>query len=327
VGELRTAFWNVSNLFEPGTCHRGPRTVAELDAKVEVVASVARSLFGGEGPDLLGLAEVGTERITDAIRSRLDGEYVAAWVGPGMDDETGLGILARASVVAQVKLVAQYRPRMMARPRAAILRCTLRSASEPFLLAINHWKSRAAQRGTDDGADRIETARWLGSHLATSPRVTCVLVFGDFNAEPFEPPFSETGLRGVRFFSSALWARATPAYVYNTAWRFLCEPDYWEEARRPGYQEPRPKTTHDSLPPVVFDQLLVSGRALRGGVLTLRERTVRYHCDEITATRVPGTGRLHPARWQYDEATGFSSGASDHFPLVAVFDVTGGEQR
>lgn len=56
--DLRVAFWNVQNLFEPGLQNRRPRHQQELDAKLDVLAMVLNGLFDDAGPDLLGLAEV-----------------------------------------------------------------------------------------------------------------------------------------------------------------------------------------------------------------------------------------------------------------------------
>jgi hypothetical protein len=144
---------------------------------------------------------------------------------------------------------------------------------------------------------------------------------GDFNAEPYEAPFSETALRAVRFFSTALWTCATPRYLYNTAWRHLPEPDLWEtvEANPETYKPSRPRTSFDR-PPKLYDQLLVSGRALRGGPITLIEGTVTYHIDVDTCGE-----NLKPLRWNYQEGT-MPMGASDHFPLLSTFRINGDKQ-
>jgi hypothetical protein len=316
---LRVASWNVANLFEPGAVDRGPRSEAELNAKITRLAEIADRMFDGAGPDLLGLAEVGTERILDVLGATLQDAYLPLWSAPGSEDQTGLALLGRDVAVAQLELVDGCRPSAFARPRCMVVRCWLTGVTEPVLVVMNHWKSRMQQPGLDDRAERVETARWLGDLLAGWGRETCVLVMGDFNAEPFEAPFSETSLRGLRFFSSTLWSQATPAYLYNATWRFLPEPDSWETARQPGYREPRPKTSHDSQPAVLFDQLLVSGSALRGGPLELRETTVGYHCDPV-ASRHKQSGALVPIRWEYVPGE-TPVGASDHFPLVATFEI------
>lgn len=169
-----------------------------------------------------------------------------------------------------------------------------------------------------DEDDRRESADWLGQRLAAELRSTCVVVVGDFNAEPFEPPFSELRLRGGRTFSGARWAGASPAYLYNTAWRLLSEPEPSEVALTAGYRESRPKSTHGDDSPAVFDHLLVSGAVLGGGMLTLEERKVEYPAIDSLTSRYKRGGKLVPAVWKYVSANEFS-GTSDHLPLTARF--------
>ena len=71
MASLNVAFWNVQNLFEPGIVSRGPQTPAELDEKLAVLGDVINAFFGGDGPDVLGLAEVNTKRIFLELVRRL----------------------------------------------------------------------------------------------------------------------------------------------------------------------------------------------------------------------------------------------------------------
>ncbi|HSN99315.1 MAG TPA: endonuclease/exonuclease/phosphatase family protein, partial [Candidatus Nanopelagicales bacterium] len=319
---LRVAFWNVQNLFEPRAVERGPKTPAELDAKLNALSRVVNRLFSGEGPDLIGFAEIQSPQLLNRLKSQLDGSFVSAWVGPGLPGEqTGLGVLARSDTVSRLETLHHYTPLLFARPRCCVRRCTLRSNAEPILFVVNHWKSRrpAMVSGVAmDEEDRRQTARWLGEILAKNDRETCAIVIGDFNAEPFEGPFSELSLRAVRTFGAALWKGATPAYLYNTSWRQLPESDFWETARKTDYRSSQPRTSHDTRPGVIYDQLLVSSAALRGGPVTLLEKSVQYHCDRDTSIR-DRSGALTPFRWRYEGNSPGGEGTSDHFPLVAKF--------
>lgn len=319
--EIRVAFWNVQNLFEPGAVARGPQSEAEIDAKVDALATAIGAFFDGNGPDLLGLAEVSTRRLLDKLAAKLQGSYLIAWEPPVIQTQTGLALLARDNAFARLRPVAVQRPTPFARPRSMVVRCEMVGKSEPILVAVNHWKSRMPAEGTALGSgevDRRETARWLGDLLAKSPRETSVVVMGDFNAEPCEPPFGEAALRAKRIFSTVLHWRATPAYLYNAAWRFMIEPDYWEDAGAAGYQEPRPKTSHGEGEWLIFDQLMVSARALRNGPIELLEKTVQYSCQDGLTSRRKTRGTLRPYSWQR-KADGTYVGTSDHFPIVAVF--------
>ncbi len=200
-----------------------------------------------------------------------------------------------------------------------IVRCELKSKPEPFLVVVNHWKSRLGVPAIHN-ADRLETADWLGDYLANRSTDMCALVLGDFNAEPFEPPFSDLRLRGRRTFSNALWSNATPAYLYNTAWKIMTEPENWEVAGLPGYVESRPKTTHGDAGANVFDHLLVSGRALRNGPLTLLENTLNLFRHNRTLKQSP-KGVLRPAsgimfpRLNMKEVP-ITSRSSQHLPSI-----------
>lgn len=319
--QIRVAFWNVQNLFEAGKVDRGPKSAAEIDAKLNALATAIRGFFQDDGPDLLGLAEIGSRRLLDKLAAMLPGAYLTVWEPPATPTQTGLALLARDTAFAKLQKIAAQRPVVGARPRSLVVRCELKRKLEPVIVAVNHWKSRMPAEASArfrDADDRRESARWLGDLLANSQRDTCAIVLGDFNAEPWESPFSEVGLRGVRFFSTTLYASATPAYLYNTAWRFLTEPDYWEEATAPHYQEPRPKTSLGKDKWLIYDQLMVSGRALRNGPIELFEKTVEYYCEDQLTSRRTNRGRLRPAAWQTAAGGGYA-GSSDHFPLLAVF--------
>jgi len=335
AGKLRVAFWNVMNLFEPRThppgpggkpAARGPQSGDELDSKISQLADCINGFFGGTGPDLLGLSEIHTDRILAEVERRLSDRYVQVWEPAGVPGETGLAVLGRASLTNGLTKVAVQRPakRQKGRPRCMIVRCELKGVREPILFAINHWKSLYAKGVGVVGAalDREETADWLGNWLSQSYGTTCAVVAGDFNAEPTEKLFNELRLRSSRYFSNALWTNATPAYLYNTSWKFLTEPFAWEESMPAGgiQNDPRPKRTQDGNKYVVWDQLMVSGRALRNGPIKLIEKSVDYHRDLRNSTCKPN-GALCPIRWSYS-GPGQFEGASDHYPVVTEFEIT-----
>jgi hypothetical protein len=133
---------------------------------------------------------------------------------------------------------------------------------------------------------------------------------------PYEPPFGDLGLDARRH----LGLRLSLPYpcLYNTAWRFLGNPDPCETIATGGttYLASRPISSL-AFPStsVIFDQLLVSARALRGGPISLQERSVGYASN--TTIGIPEDGYMRPKQWSFQG--GIPSGASDHFPLVATF--------
>lgn len=247
MGELRVAFWNVKDLFEPGTFpDRGPKGAPELEAKVSAIAHALRALFDGSGPDLIGLAEIHTPRILDLLTQQLTTPYRVLWepCRARSHPQTGLAVLARRDLFASLKRVAAYSgPTTFGRPRFLIAECKAIGIADSLFFVVNHWRSRYSVAGSDDARDRLETAQALGDWLARSPRDTCAVVVGDFNAEPYEEPFGEFGLGSRRHFGPRL--RLPRACLYNTAWRFLAEPDPAETIALAGagYSASRPRTT------------------------------------------------------------------------------------
>ena len=313
--EITIAFWNVQNLFQPGTVARGPQSQAELDKKLSVLANEVNDFFSSDGPDLLGLAEVHDRDIFDALADLLGDDYLRIWEGASQSDQTGLGVLARESAFEDFTLLDVFRPTAGSRPRSLLTACKPDGASASFVFCVNHWKSRMGVPETNN-EDRLETANWVAEQLKTSP-IECAVVAGDFNAEPYEEPFAGK-LRGRRNFRGA-FSTSDAFFMYNTAWKFLGEPVLWEEFDVAGYAETRPSASHDASTVNLFDHLLVSKRAMRDGTLTLQESTVEFLCNDVTS-RHNTHGVLRPKRWKYESATDFE-GSSDHFPLLARFDV------
>jgi hypothetical protein len=319
TADLKLAFWNVENLFEPqlvarGVVHGGPTSEEELEAKTAALARTIDQFFGGQGPDLLGLAEVGTRAFAEQIATRLaGGPYVVVWADRHHPNQTGLGFLARESVVAEAECLHVHPERGNKRPRSMIVRCALRGVRPEFLVVVNHWK--AGRRGTDH-SDREETAHWLHGKLrglASFGKLTAVLALGDFNAEPFAEPLKR--LQTCRTIRPVLW-RAEQAMLYNPSWRLLVERDCFSPGSGTRYEQTRPTTSQGEDEPRIIDQLLVSGDALlRKGAITLREESLDFHCDDRTTKRRHGI--LTPARWHAAKHTG----ASDHFPLLCRCEI------
>jgi endonuclease/exonuclease/phosphatase family metal-dependent hydrolase len=317
--ELRIAFWNVQDLFEPSVVSRGPQSLQELNAKLENLAKAIQQFFACQGPDMLAIAEVHTQRILRDLESRVNlGPVIRVWEPSGFADQTGLAVLARLSRFSSIHVIAVQRPTVLARPRAMILECSLAGRPEPFLFVVNHWKSRMPSAPISDKADREQTADWLGQFLANERRTRNVIAVGDFNAEPFEAPFGELRLRARRTFSPALWSRATPAYLYNPAWKYLSEPDAWELSRAPAYKASRPKSSHGN--DLVFDQILLSGAILRGGMMRFLESKLEYVTINQLTSRYNRNGGLVPMQWRFTSSVEYS-GTSDHFPLAATFEL------
>lgn len=310
-------------MFPPGTVERGPKSRLELDAKTEILASVIGRFFDNRGPDLMGFAEAGNRNILDGIVRRLSPGYVVLWEPCARYNQSGLGVIWRPELISDLSRVDGECPSMLARPRTLVSDVRLRQTGHRFLFCVVHWKSRLQNpRGTpfSDAEERMNSARWLADLLGSHDRGNSTILIGDFNAEPIESPFFGAGLRASRHFGRAIWGGTASTHLYNTAWRFLCEPDYWENTQIEGFREKRPKTSFGRSEKLILDQLLVSGRLLKNGPLRLREASIRFHLDTDTAEFTKG-GRIRAKSWHYEAITGSHSGASDHMPLLAEFEL------
>lgn len=312
---LGIAFWNLHNLVAPGVRDSGPATPQELSQRIGVAADVMAEFFAGSGPDLCGVAEVGSEAIlralSEALGERLSRRYDQLWE----DRRTGLfglGVLCRRGVASVERLDAYAEG---ARPWCLVSRCTLSAGGASFVFAVNHWKSRLGPGGVGGAdptgdADRLSAAVWLAQRLAALDQPS--VVASDFNWEPHEAPFTRWRLRGERHLSVPVHGRTYPRAYYNTAWRYLPEARYADQALPAEMAHTWPITTWDDAR-AIFDQLLVSREILQGVPMRLLESRGGYHCGPANA-RLSAAGRICARPWDG------TAGASDHLPIVAQFE-------
>jgi exonuclease III len=312
---LKIAFWNVQNVFWPGRVPRGLNKPSEFGLKLDRLAQCINDFFANAMPDFLCLAEIEDEALARELAKRLHASYVPTWEQAGRNVDSGLGFLSNSATVAKVAGPVVCRPTLSARPRAIAVECHMRQVREPFLLVINHWRSRMPPRPGDlytPADDRRHTADWIRKELGRHPDTPAILI-GDFNAEPTEAPFNQWHLDASRNFP----IHPQNDSLYNTAWRFLTEPLRWEN-RLARIHEPRPKRTFGEYPIAVFDQLLVSRQAMAPRPFGLLESTIRYYCRDNVNSRVNTNGVMFPFPWDFRSDQDYQ-GASDHYPLLAEF--------
>ena len=292
----RVAFQNCTNLFPTGVVSRGPADVAVK------INAVAHSLLGTVGrPDILALCEVYSGDLVERLLNQMEMPDHEVLFRPSLkQDETGLAICYDRNQFRQVspdvsdvdRRGSTRRPRWL----AALFEAQTGSRGA-FWLVANHWKSQmGGQVATEP--DRQESAYLLGDFFMSEARrqTEAMLLIGDFNCEPGDRPFCESqrqmvegkpnALRGTRERWPVLRDRNRLAYFYNFMWRFLPEPATLKETLAPGYV-PDPTYLMGSHGPalngtaeggwLMFDQVMATKRLLRGGPITIDERSVRLH--------------------------------------------------
>ncbi len=311
---LSLAFWNVQNLFEVGGHDtRAPRSEGELSTKLDVLARVIQRLTDKGAPDILALAEVSSEAVLKRLVAKLGVQVMRPLLlfePPTKKGDTGLALIAMSPrVSALTRVDAEQKG---TRPKALSAKVSLATGGAPLNVVCCHWKSNLFQSGQmSPKADRGQSGRWLHGHMssAQSPngKLDPIVVFGDFNAEPYAPEISRD-LYATRHLAKAL--RANTVRLYNCMWGWLVDPLASIAKGVPLNDGPRSPTSFDGGDHQILDQLLVSRSILRGEPFHLHR--VAYHRDEETARITLQSRDIVPRSWDRDKRVG----ASDHFPLV-----------
>jgi endonuclease/exonuclease/phosphatase family metal-dependent hydrolase len=282
---IRCAFLNCYNLFEPGTVDRGPVDEAALDAKI---ADLGDTLRAFRSAHVIGLCEIGTRGLAERVVARSSRKrYDVVWADPPRRNSTGLALAVRTDIGTIVRIATA--PSARERPKwLAVLGTFGPRPGTPMWVVVNHWASKLG--GPDREPERTASAGEVADFIAVESRsVESIILMGDFNAEPWEAPLQGAAAEGVTGGPVnrlvAMRERAavirggwrTRVRMYGACWRLVGEP-LPAERERTGDAPTRPLGTFrakDSDPWQMLDQVLVSGRMLRGGSISLREGSIR----------------------------------------------------
>jgi hypothetical protein len=287
-------FMNCYNLYEPGAHpRRGPQNQIAFDRKVRALSETAITANGNQPPDLLALAEVGSEAAGTAVADAIDpGIYSALWSGVpagsprGGGSETGLMLLYKDRVLVPTGNERRDLPNHGGRHKWFAVEFQVQPGiTGSFWLVVNHWTSNFRRDPAKADDLRVASAQELGTFFATlAGAAEAAMLVGDFNCEPCAKPFvgenNTDRLFAVRERALVLRDRNRLFYVYNPMWRYLGEADAYEDTLIPAYLRQRPPGTYatdrrNHMNWRMWDQLLVSKRMLNGGPVQLQERTLR----------------------------------------------------
>ncbi len=361
MSTICTAFWNLQNLFDTRpsdiaadldfTAASG-WNMAALDAKLDNLAAVIRTLNGGQGPDLLGLAEVETRELAEELVRRV-GRRDLAVAHIDSPDLRGIDTsLVYSSKVFEVVRAEAHLVHLRYRTRD-IFEVELRHkmTGAELVVLVSHWPSR---RGAGQAASepfRIAVASHCGrivDEYLKLPRRDVVqlrdsqaamnrlqerwnrnvLVMGDFNDEPFNHSVlstlgaanSEDRLEeplkkspSRRNLPAASSYLGQHAVLFNLAWSLLSEPDQGS-CFFSAVGEQRTKQ--------LFDQIMIS-RGLYYGLQGLRARSGSFTVESppmMWTNRNATPGALRTVRPRpFDRET--KLGYSDHFPVSCTIEV------
>ena len=227
---IRTAFWNLQNIFDTTVSDIAADleftpeegwTQEALDKKMEAVVEIIASMFDGQGPDLLGVCEIESEALTQrlvlALRARLGRQdYVMAHADS--PDIRGIDCsLIYSDDVFELAGTPKGHLVHLRYPTRDIFEVPLRvkATQDELVVFVNHWPSRSRLGAIASEPLRITVAAHLGrlvdEHLklprqavetSSDPRTlqdvidrlwdTNVLIMGDLNDDPFDRSVLET---------------------------------------------------------------------------------------------------------------------------------------
>ena len=313
MATINLAWYNLENLFEPGQHPEYGRSWTEnrYNRKVQHLASVIADLHGGEGPDLLGVCEVQSERVLDDLIAALpnSGAYAVAHADSPDVRMIDVGFIYRPHVLSFVD-ATPYNIRKRY-PTRDVLDVTFRvNANDVRLHAVgNHWPSRSGGHYASEPYRILvaENVAWIvDGHYQEDPDANVVLM-GDFNDDPFSRSVLEYlyAIRNKERVQARRNSRTSRPYTYNLSWPLM--------------HQSTPGSYHYSSEPdawLMFDQIMVSKGLLTGrNGLEVRDESMAIH-------RPPHIRQgAKPFKFRRKSDGSWWEGYSDHFPVTAVIDI------
>lgn len=347
---LRAAWWNLENLFDTVddpisrdfefTPANG-WTEEAYAAKRANLAAALNELHGGQGPELLGVAEVeGDAVFADLLAAMGKPHLKVVEDAAGTSDLRGIDVsLAyderKLSVVERRSHVVHLR--YMTRDIFEVV-FELVETGERLVVIASHWPSRRLGRRESEPlriavAENIaflvrdhllvdsityEQLRADGDLAAVQAKwETPIVLLGDFNDEPSDSSVvdhlqASSELERVTgptndidgFRAQTADYRETDAFLYNPCWRFLAP-----ENLGSFFISSTPAGEVFANRYQVLDQLIVS----RG---LLKPSGLRLDLDSVDLWRTPSVATPSGRPRRFDRNTG--NGTSDHLPLVAT---------
>lgn len=314
--EFRFCWWNVQDFahFDVGRAgtKRWPKSADEYAEKLRRVVTAFDSMFGADQPDVIGLCEI-TRPAAERLRARRFPDHDLVLTSPGDLSAFQITLLIRRGrgLTGLEPWFAEVVP-AGTRPMGVV---RYQSSKANIRIVACHWPAfdeESSSEARRHCADRLQSGIYdflFPSRTVAIPRH--VVVFGDFNIEPYTPLFRRT----VYSSRDRDYARRRPHHtddavrrvgLYNCGWRLLGEAHPHGQpqpsSRRVGtYYRAKNRQWRS------YDQVLVTGGLLTGQPPYFDEGALLVRAD---------TGNLvedKPAKFRFENGVGY--GVSDHYPL------------
>jgi hypothetical protein len=353
MGTIRFAWWNLQNFFDTiddpisgdfeYTAAKG-WTSDVFEAKKQNLAAALNALHGGQGPELLAVAEIEKDELLTELITAMGNPHLKVVSDPtgtsdlrGIDvamayDDRKLSVLSKTSHLVHLR----YRTRDIFEVKFKVT-----ETNEQLVVIASHWPSRKLGRYRSEPlrcAVAEHIAYLVEQHVKVTPEEfellsqannivpvkdkweTKVMVVGDFNDEPSDRSVVEhlhasnevdrvTGptndIDNTVLEKETKAYRAQEVFLYNTTWGFLPQQNTGTYFISSLFSGEQFANRYQLL-----DQLVVSRGLLTGSGLSLDLNSVSIFQDLIVATD------------EYFRPRAFSKttkkGTSDHLPITAV---------
>lgn len=350
MGSIRVAWWNLENLFDTDddpissdlefTPEKG-WTKEAYKAKKQNLAHALNQLHGGQGPELLGVAEVEGDDVFEELLGETGNTHLKVVKDPsGTKDLRGIDVsLAfddrKLRVVERNSYLVHFRY-----PTRDLFEVVfeVRDTGEQLVVIASHWPSRRQGKEHSEplriavaenisylvrnrvrfDATEYEQRRAANDLDAVKKRwETPVFMFGDFNDEPFDVSLTDhlqasseldrvvgTTNEIKKFEAETADYTGGNIFLYNASWKFLVPENvgtFFISSTQSGEVFSNRYQ--------VLDQVVVSRGLLKSAGLRLQPDSVDVVRDQVVATP---TGRPRP----FDRKT--LKGTSDHLPVTAL---------
>jgi predicted extracellular nuclease len=305
------ASWNLENLFNienyPGRTEKLQRTLgdsikgrtqAELDGKLDQLASIIKQMNNGHGPDILGVCEVEDKNVLDLLVQRLApiGKNYGI-VHHESPDQRGIDVaFIYDADFFSVEAVFDHFVMRRTATRDILQVNFMTSQNRRLVLLANHWPSRSGNGPWAYRAIAGETLAYFHQRIAEEAGAdTPVLAMGDFNDQPFD--------ESITTFALAMRSRtkvtnARNQVFYNLMWEIMDEDA---------------GTLYFNNEPFVFDQFLANKNIIK------TTGNIRIVKDSLEIIRFPEM----VTKGEYPQPIAYGGlgnpvnpkGFSDHFPI------------
>lgn len=323
MGQHYLAWWNVENLFsvknDPDRSEKLERalgkeldgwTAAVLGKKIDQLAKIIKQMNNGNGPDILGVCEVESEKVLAKLIAKLSSlgrPYKA--VHADAKDRRGIDVAflydSDKYKVNANEIFNHFILRRNATRDIVQVSFMTKPGNHRLVLMGNHWPSRSGGM-LESEPYRIMAAETLAYFHERTVEIDgteqAVVAMGDFNDEPFDRSLVDYALsdRVARRVKSK---RSRLPYFLNLSWSLMGQ----------GIG-----THHFNGVPGMLDQILVNRPILRDD----SPFSVDVSTLEVLAFPEMSTSTGAPRRFgRPSSASTFDdTGFSDHFPVAVVLE-------